>query len=293
MKPNNLRNHIICSAHQNALLDFWRRKNNCSLCVDVFKKSKRSTSSLQRVTKALAIRIWNERRLNVLVLVNLFDFENICWTSRYNSWACTQCRKRCTVEFDKTDDASCFPWIYDERNYYTPSIAGDIFSPRDNVYEPEIHDCFSHDKEDGKKEFRQWLESTNYRGRSRGTVNYSALHKHEQARFRNQMKSIFHHILQQFASTDADVVWDDIIDDELAKPKTTKGAYVIAQFAALFQNRDDLSYHFVAISGIITLSSRRWRTHIIKQNIGARKDNYCRLLQLICQHVCSKLNFLI
>ncbi len=41
------------------------------------------------------------------------------------------------------------------------------------------------------------------------------------------MKGILLHVLQQFAPTDVDVAWDDIVDDELKKPSTTKGVYVI------------------------------------------------------------------
>lgn len=48
------------------------------------------------------------------------------------------------------------------------------------------------------------------------------------------MKNIFRHILQQFASTDADIVWDHIIDDEFTKPKTTKGVYVVVTIATHF-----------------------------------------------------------
>lgn len=68
-------------------------------------------------------------------------------------------------------------------------------------------------------------------------------------RFRNQMKAIFHHILQQFAFTDADVVWNDIVDGEFEKPKTTKGMYVVSPSATFLQNRGSLNcrvFHFSA-----------------------------------------------
>ncbi|CAF1356373.1 unnamed protein product [Adineta ricciae] len=206
MQPINLHNHMICSNHRNSFLDLWRRKNNCLLCVDVFGQSTRSISSLQRITKALAIAAWNKRQLNI-----------------YYKLACTQCRKLCEKEFGSANETNCFGWIYDERNYYTPSIVPDRFSPQNSDYEPGVDDISPHDEEDGKKELRGWLASTNYRGRWRSTANYSCLSKHERGKFRKQMKGIFLHVLQQFTSTDANVVWDDLIDDELAKPKTAKG----------------------------------------------------------------------
>ena len=83
------------------------------------------------------------------------------------------------------------------------------------------------DKQERQKEFRRWLTLTNYEGRCRSTENYSCLSKHDQANFRSQMKAIFRHILEQFAFTDACIVWDEIVDDEIEKPKTTKGVYVI------------------------------------------------------------------
>lgn len=119
-----------------------------------------------------------------------------------------------------------FAWLYDEKINYTPSIAGSSYTPEDSDYEPGSHDISLRGKEDVKREFRQWLASTNYRGRWRSTENYRSLSKHDQIIFRNQMKSIFRHVLEQFASTDADIVWDDIIDDEFKKPGTMKGRYV-------------------------------------------------------------------
>lgn len=67
IQRSNLRNEMICTNHRCALLQLNRRKNNCQLCVDVFQKKKRSTACLQRVTKALALRVWNTWHLNTLV----------------------------------------------------------------------------------------------------------------------------------------------------------------------------------------------------------------------------------
>ena len=41
------------------------------------------------------------------------------------------------------------------------------------------------------------------------------------------MKDIFRHVLLYMASSVGDVVWNDIIDDEMQKPTTTNGGYDI------------------------------------------------------------------
>lgn len=69
LKSANLYNEMICTNHRSALLAVRQRKNNCQLYVDVFNKKKRATSSLQRVTKPLALRVWFEHHVNVLVSV--------------------------------------------------------------------------------------------------------------------------------------------------------------------------------------------------------------------------------
>lgn len=56
--------------------------------------------------------------------------------------------------------------------------------------------------------------------------NYLALSSHDQRTFRNQMRDIFHIILYM-ASSAEDVVWNDIIDDEMQKPTKTNGGYDI------------------------------------------------------------------
>jgi hypothetical protein len=105
---------------------------------------------------------------------------------------------------------------------FIQSTAGMSLSQWDNEYEPSENPISSSQKANGKKEFRRWLASTGYQGRWRSTENYRALSRHDQATFRTQVKAIFHHVLNQLASTDADIVWEGVIDDETRKPTTTK-----------------------------------------------------------------------
>jgi len=67
LQPTKLHNQVICTNHRNTLLELWRRKHNCLLCVDLFEKKKRATTSLQRIRKALAWPVWNKKHLNMLV----------------------------------------------------------------------------------------------------------------------------------------------------------------------------------------------------------------------------------
>lgn len=69
LKPTNLYNYTICSNHQKALHNVRHRRRICHLCIDVLHKAKRSNAFLQRVTKALAIRIWIVHRINTLDLI--------------------------------------------------------------------------------------------------------------------------------------------------------------------------------------------------------------------------------
>jgi hypothetical protein len=126
----------------------------------------------------------------------------------------------------------------------TPSTAGSIIAQHDSDYEPVQNDASPTLKEDGKREFKQWLASTDYQGRWRSTNNYCSLSKHDQTIFRHQMKAIFHHVLHQLAPNDVDTVWDDIVDDETKKPRTTKNGYDKQEIRILFHNECHLRHQF-------------------------------------------------
>ena len=121
-----------------------------------------------------------------------------------------------------------FEWLYDQTTIHTPTTATSTFSHQDSDFEPpDDGDDIptSSDTGQGNKELKEWLASTNYKGRWRSTDNYLALSRHGQKTFRNQMKDIFRHVLLYMASSVGDVVWNDIIDDEMQKPTTTNGGY--------------------------------------------------------------------
>jgi hypothetical protein len=65
LSPRNLHEYAICSKHRDYLLNMFRQKNNCQVCVDIFNKKKRSTTSLRRISKYLALRIWHRQRVNL------------------------------------------------------------------------------------------------------------------------------------------------------------------------------------------------------------------------------------
>lgn len=164
---------------------------------------------------------------------------------RYNAWACTQCRKACITVFGDTDETKDpFEWLYDEMTIHTPSTAGSFFPQHGSDYEPADIDMSPSQREKGKKEFKQWLASTDYQGRWRSTENYCALSKHDQTTFRSQMKGIFHHILHQLASNDVDTVWDDLIDAETRKPTKTKSGYDIPYTTIHFPDAHHVKCYF-------------------------------------------------
>ena len=88
---------------------------------------------------------------------------------------------------------------------------------------PVVDDVPLNQRDNENKEFKDWLASTDYRGRWRSTSDYSALSKHDQTTFRSQMRAIFRHVLHQLAPNDVHVVWDGIVDDETKRPTRTKG----------------------------------------------------------------------
>ena len=115
-----------------------------------------------------------------------------------------------------------FIWLYNECIARTPSTAGASLCPWDNEYDPGRHDVSPSKKASEKREFKQWLADSEYVGRWRSTDDYRSLGRHSQAAFRSQAKAIFRHVLKQLAPNDADVVWEDMIDDETRKPTRTK-----------------------------------------------------------------------
>lgn len=139
---------------------------------------------------------------------------------RYNSWACTQCRRALAEKFnDELEANDPFQWLHVETTFQTPSTATSFFSEYRHQDEPADPDMTPIGKTTGKKELKSWLKATNYTGRYRSTNNYSALDKHDRTAFRSQFKAIFRHVLEQFAPNDVDVIWSDIIDEELQKPR--------------------------------------------------------------------------
>ncbi|CAF4616268.1 unnamed protein product [Rotaria socialis] len=190
IQRSNIYHHAVCSNHRVFLLDMSRRKSNCQLCVDIFNRKRCSISSLHRISKTLALRVWRIQRLNV-----------------YNGWACTQCRKACVMEYGSMDDVKDpFDWLYDETIIHTPSTAGPCLSQWDNNYEPAYSEASPSQQANGKREFKQWLASTGYEGRWRSTDNYRSLSQHDKTTFRSQVKAIFRHVLHQLATKDVDVV---------------------------------------------------------------------------------------
>jgi hypothetical protein len=113
-------------------------------------------------------------------------------------------------------------WIYDGMIAYTPSTGGSFLCEQDIDYQPADNDISLSEKEHGRREFKQWLATTDYNGRCRSTKNYCSLNRYDQITFRSQMKAIFHHVLYQFVGNDADTVWDDLVYDETKKPNTTR-----------------------------------------------------------------------
>lgn len=122
------------------------------------------------------------------------------------------------------DDAEdSLGWLYDETIVHTPSTAGVSLSQWDNDYKLIDNEASPSQKANEKREFKQWLASTGYEGRWRSTDNYRSLSRHDQTTFRSQAKAIFLHVLKvQLAPNDADVVWEDLIDEETRKPARTK-----------------------------------------------------------------------
>ena len=120
-----------------------------------------------------------------------------------------------------------FESLYDEFTTHTPTTAANVFSRYVSDYEPIDDDVSMSPNIQGKKEFKEWLASPNYRARWRSTDNYLSLSSHDQMVFHNQMKEIFHYILDYVTSNVGALVWNDIIENELEKSTKTKAGYNI------------------------------------------------------------------
>jgi hypothetical protein len=112
--------------------------------------------------------------------------------------------------------------LYNGTAIHTPTTAGFSLGSLDDEYELAIDDHTPCQETSKKREFRQWLTSSGYEGRWRSTDDYQSLRRHDKTTFRTQLKAIFHHVLIHLAPNDAEVVWEDFIDDETRKPARTK-----------------------------------------------------------------------
>jgi len=96
----------------------------------------------------------------------------------YYKWACTQCRKVFGARADEgviDETTDVLDWLYDVWIVHTPSTPGSLLSYRGSDYEPVDADLSPCQPENKKKDFVQWLISTNYEGRWRSTENYCSL----------------------------------------------------------------------------------------------------------------------
>ena len=251
LQPTNLYQSTICSNHRRTLHSVRTRRDNCQLCISVFHRSRRATTSLQRITKSLAFQIWSTRRVNMLALILIiYSTQFSFFVARYNGWACTQCRESVAAEFDINHVLRKDPleWLYDPNIVHTPTTTISLFSHQDCNYAPTDVDTPSSTNIHGKVELKDWLASSNYAGRWRSTDNYSALSSHDQKTFRTQMKAIFLHVLQQLAPNDADLVWEDLIDQETEKTTKTKCGYEIEH------SSNDDEDRFYRLSDILRLA---------------------------------------
>jgi hypothetical protein len=103
----------------------------------------------------------------------------------------------------------------------TSTTAAVPMSHWDNEYELSDNDISPTKIANEKREFKQWLSSSGYEGRWRSTENYRSLSHRDQTTFRTQVKAIFRHVLNQLAPNDVDIVWEDLVDDEVRKPTNT------------------------------------------------------------------------
>ena len=109
-------------------------------------------------------------------------------------------------------------WLYDGNIVHTPSTAGVSVSQLDDDYKLTDDETSQLSQANTKREFKQWLASTGYEGRWRSTNDYQGLSQHDQTTFRSQAKAIFSHILKlQLSPNDADMVWEELIDEEMNK----------------------------------------------------------------------------
>ena len=166
-----------------------------------------ASSSLERVGHVLCLRF----------LWKLLSFVS------YNAWICTRCRKTCANESHAEKNADdTFDWLYNGNNIRTPTTAGFSLGSLDHEYVPVSNDVTPCQETNKKQDFTKWLASSGYDGRWRSTDDYTSLSRHDKTTFRTQLKAIFRHVLIHLAPNDAEVVWEDFIDDENRKPARTK-----------------------------------------------------------------------
>ena len=99
---------------------------------------------------------------------------------RCNLWACTQCRKTVGASIELSEEAEePFEWLYDEFTIHTLTTAASTFSRYGSNYEPVDDDVSMSSTIQGKKEFKERLVFTNYKGRWRSADNYLSLSSHD------------------------------------------------------------------------------------------------------------------
>lgn len=80
LQPTNINHHHICSNHLKRLLTTVEKSQRCSVCVPIRNRLSADRSGLRRISKAVALGIWEEGQPNYSWVV----FERL---------ACYRCRR--------------------------------------------------------------------------------------------------------------------------------------------------------------------------------------------------------
>ena len=80
LQPTNISHHHICSNHLNCLMSVAEKSRRCKLCVPIRNQSSAGQSGLRRVSKTVALGIWEDGQPNYSWVV-------------FDCLACVNCRR--------------------------------------------------------------------------------------------------------------------------------------------------------------------------------------------------------
>jgi hypothetical protein len=208
LQPTNISHHHICSNHLKCLLSTTEKSRRCKLCVPIRNQSSAGQSGLRRVSKTVALGIWEEGQpsyswvvFDCLACVNcrrFFERKHLNDSMRQKS---DQLFGECWLESVSSLDFFYFiDWLYDCHVVHTPTVFSrssqgqnfDIVESEESIPQENLK----------KRILDKALWDTGFTDYAWMTSSFTTMKPQSRLNFLSQMEKIIQHAVKIYAPID-------------------------------------------------------------------------------------------